>query len=146
MSYDNIHRSYRDKLIKEHRDVLDGTVFLEFGVCHGGSMLMWYDLYERNNLDRNFVGFDSFQGLPEETIDKNTIWHKGQFNTRGIINPDLKKEDIRLVQGFYDESLTDKLAATLDKVGLVHIDCDTYSSTKTVWEWLIKHDLLVEGS
>lgn len=150
MNYDDIHMMNRDRLIKEHRAVLEGTVFLEFGVYHGTSMLMWYGLYEHNGLPRNFIGFDSFQGIPKEIKDKNSIdhWKEGSFSTCGVINPALRKPDIRLVEGFFDDSLTDDVADMLgdSKVGLVHVDCDTYSSTKTVWEWLLRHDLLAPGA
>ena len=32
------------------------------------------------------------------------------------------------------------------KVGLVHIDCDTYTSTLQVLEFLVSHNLLVDGT
>jgi len=147
---DDIHLENRGKLIGENKDLLEQTAFLEFGVYHGTSMLMWHGLYERYDVSKNFIGFDSFQGIPEETEDENSIddWKEGSFSTNGVINPDLCKPDIRLVKGFFSDSLTDDVVKMLGgtKVGLVHMDCDTYSSTKTIWEWLLKHDLLAFGA
>lgn len=150
MNYDNTHMSNRDRIIKDNELFLEGKAFLEFGVYHGTSMLMWYDAYKNNNVSIDFIGFDSFQGIPEETEDENSIggWSKGSFSTNGVINPALRKDGIELVTGFFSDSLTDDTVKLLkgSKVGLVHVDCDTYSSTKTVWEWLLKHDLLAKGA
>jgi hypothetical protein len=149
MSYDDIHFNNREALIKQHLDFLSDKLFFEFGVAHGGSMLMWHELYKRNEIPRSFVGFDSFEGLPVEDQDENSIWHQGQFSTGGVINADLlNKPDIKIIPGFFNESLNENTAKLFSdtKVGLVHIDCDTYSSTKTVWEWLLKYNLLAKGA
>jgi hypothetical protein len=132
----------------ENKAVLEGTALFEFGVYRGTSMMMWHDIYSRHNLNHQFVGFDSFRGLPKETVDKNSFWYEGEFNANGVINPALNTQGIRLVVGFYDTTLNDDTAKSFNgvKVGLVHIDCDTYSSTKTVWEWLLKHDLLAPNA
>ena len=146
--YDDIHYQNRNSLIQRNSDTLRDTALLEFGVYHGTSILMWHDLYISNRLPIHFIGFDSFAGLPPESNDKNTIWKEGQFSTDGIVNPKLNKEGIKIVTGFYDQSLNQNTVELLKgrKVGLVHMDCDTYSSTKTVWEWLIQHDVLTNGA
>jgi hypothetical protein len=150
-NYDDIHMSNRDMIIRQNATFLKDKVFLEFGVYMGTSMLQWHEVYNNNDVPIDFVGFDSFQGIPEETEDKNNLhgWRVGSFSTAGAVNPNLlSKKDIRLVHGFFNDSLNDETAKMLggSKVGLVHIDCDTYSSTKTVWEWLLKYDLLAEGA
>jgi hypothetical protein len=50
----------------------------------------------------------------------------------------LREEDVVCVPGFYKTSLTPALARRLadDPPGGVTIDCDLYSSTATVLEWL----------
>lgn len=68
------------------------------------------------------MGFDSFEGLPERWRDG---FDKGAFACKP---PSI--ENSTLVEGWFEESLprTD----LPDDIGLVHIDCDLYSSTKTV--------------
>jgi len=148
MSYDNTHLSHRDAILKEYGDFLQGKAFFEFGVFHGTSMAMWHGLYQANSLPTNFYGFDSFQGLPPENEDENSFWDVGDFSTRGEVSSFFKNNGITIVPGFFEDSLTDELAESLEgtEIGLVHIDCDTYSSTVTVWEWLLKHGLLAKGA
>lgn len=149
MNYNDIHTLHRDKIIKDNLSFLNNKVFLEFGVYYGSSLLIWHELYKQNSLSVDLFGFDSFQGLPDEADDKKTIWQKGDYSTNGVITPELlNKSNIHLVSGFYDQSLNEDAAKLLNnrKAGIIHIDCDTYSSTKTVWEWLLKHDLLTTGT
>jgi methyltransferase family protein len=148
VNYDDIHAAHRNSLVEQYKSILQGQAFFEFGVYHGTSMLMWYDIYIKHGLPINFVGFDSFQGLPTETQDANTVWKPGMFSTNGAINLNLRRDGIRLVEGFYDQSLSEQTAVLLSgiKAGLVHMDCDLYSSTKTVWEWLLKYDLLAKNA
>lgn len=147
-TYDDIHLLNRDLLLKDHAVFLGDKAFLEFGVYKGVSMKMWYSLYEKHKLAIDFIGFDSFKGLPSEEIDKNSFWKSGDFNANGLINPELHKDGIRMVVGYYDQSLNEDAVKLLGnkKVGLVHMDCDTYSSTKTVWEWLLKYNILAKGA
>ena len=53
-------------------------------------------------------------------------------------------EKDNLIKGFYSESLTEELKASMPKVGVVHIDVDLYSSTVCVLHFL--KSLLVKGS
>jgi len=148
--YDDIHYNNRNALVLEHKDFLSDKAFLEFGVYEGTSMLMWHGLYIANGLATSFFGFDSFQGIPLEKEDLNNIpnWGVGAFNTNGRIHERLLRIDAQLIIGFFSDSLHDVAANKLmgQKAGIVHFDCDTCSSTKTVWEWLLRYDLLVPGT
>lgn len=93
--------------------------------------------------------FDSFQGLPptSDASDINPgIWKEGSFShpveeIRAIVrkeglDPDSKS--LRYVKGFFEQSLTPELRVdlTANPPGIVTMDCDYYSSTRTVLEWL----------
>jgi hypothetical protein len=99
------------------------------------------------------IGFDSFEGLPPPgQWDRRVGWEEGAFATgrdRFVENMDAAKvpqDAYRLVPGFYETSLTDALRAELDdeKPSIVMMDCDFYSSTTTVLEWL--RPLLRDGT
>ena len=88
---------------------------------------------------RKIYGFDSFEGLPEEWKRDDGGFAAGCFHTHG----DLPKvrSNVELIKGWFNETLPtfkSGLTQTEDenKIALLHIDCDLYSSTKTVFDEL----------
>jgi len=106
--------------------VVDGLV-LEFGVRFGASIRQISAL-----VDQDVHGFDSFQGLPE-------AWHseaKGSYSTKGVI-PSVP-ENVILHDGWFEETLPGFVELHPEPVRFMNIDCDIYSSTKTVLESFAK--------
>lgn len=98
---------------------------LEFGVRHGNS------IGQLAALTKQAVhGFDSFEGLPEAWHDEG----KGSYSTKGII-PKVPA-NVTLHKGWFDETLPKFLAEHPEPVRLINIDCDIYSSTKTILDLL----------
>ena len=106
---------------------------LEFGVRMGGS------IRQIAALARQPVhGFDSFQGIPED-------WHgepRGSYSTQGVLPP--VPESVCLHPGWFDESLPGFLSSHRDPLRFANIDCDLYSSARTVLRLLA--DRIVPGS
>ncbi len=103
---------------------LNGLV-LEFGVRYGNSIRQLAALTKQD-----IHGFDSFEGIPED-------WHdeaKGSYSTKGII-PKVP-DNVKLHQGWFDQTLPEFLKQHKDPIRLINIDCDIYSSTKTVLDLL----------
>ena len=107
--------------------------FLEFGVFSGRTINQTAKKFP----DKTIYGFDSFEGLPED-------WHlnnkqkaerpKGFFAVKEL--PEVE-ENVTLIKGFFDTSLPKWLESnTPDPIAFLHIDCDLYSSTKTVFNLL----------
>lgn len=106
---------------------LDGDIF-EFGVFTGRSLKLLSDLFP----ERKIFGFDSFEGLPEAWPGSFSKSHpKGHFNTNGLI-PKINNPNITFVKGFFENTLADFMNIYTGSMALVHIDCDIYSSTKTI--------------
>jgi hypothetical protein len=111
---------------------------LEFGVFEGKSLRKIV-----NMLDDSFkiYGFDSFVGLPENW--EETICHKGFFNLSGDI-PDIPKT--KMLSGWFEETIPVYLQEA-KPIGLLHIDCDLYSSTVTILEslreYIVKDTIIV---
>ena len=102
----------------------DGLV-LEFGVRFGTSIRQIAAL-----VDQEVHGFDSFEGLPE-------AWHhlpKGSYSTKGVI-PSVQ-ENVILHNGWFEETLPGFVEKYQDPVRFINIDCDIFSSTKTVLDFL----------
>jgi len=98
---------------------------LEFGVRHGNSIRQLAELAQQD-----IHGFDSFEGIPEAWHDEG----KGSYSTKGVI-PKVPT-NVTLHQGWFDETLPVFLAKHAEPVRLINIDCDIYSSTKTVLDLL----------
>lgn len=106
-----------------HAATVEGLT-MEFGVYHGRSLRL---IAER--IDTMVHGFDSFQGLPEDWTESERA---GSYSTKGR-KPRLPK-NVELHEGWFSESLPSFMDAHPDAVRLAHIDCDLYSSTRTVLE------------
>jgi len=102
----------------------DGLL-LEFGVADGASTR-----FLAARTPRVVHGFDSFEGLPEDwTGNKDP---KGQYSTGGRM-PDVPA-NVRLHRGWFSDTLPGFLEAHSEEIAFMHIDCDLYSSTRTVLE------------
>lgn len=117
----------RQHLFEYCLNAVDVTgLHLEFGSYKGNSINMLAKLRPQ----QIFYGFDSFEGLPE-------TWtmgcRKGAFSIQGKL-PAVRK-NVTLIKGFYDQTALPFAKEHNDeKIAFLHIDCDLYSSTKTVLE------------
>lgn len=102
---------------------IDG-LYLEFGVYSGKTIN--HIAGEINN--KSVYGFDSFEGLPE---DWRSGFEEGMFKVKKL--PEVKT-NVSLIKGWFDETLPEFVSTHKDKCAFVHIDCDLYSSTKTVFD------------
>lgn len=108
--------------------VIKDGFYMEFGVGVGQSINFLAAL----NPKKTIYGFDSFEGLPEDW----GIFPKGSFGLHGSLPRVL--HNVGLIKGWYDEVLP--LLNLGDKpISLIHIDCDIYSSTKSVFTLLNKN-------
>lgn len=99
---------------------------LEFGVATGETIT---HLAKAPNLrGRRLYGFDSFHGLPEPWAN----YPAGHF----ACQPPAVPHNVELVKGLFAETIEPFLTAHDGPAALLHIDCDLYSSTRTVLELL----------
>jgi hypothetical protein len=134
--------SYWDYLRYCLSQVTLNGLWLEFGVGKGTTI----DFIAENNDNRTVIGFDSFEGLPEDWKMSDTLTYlKGHYNLSGTIPP-LKSRNIRLMRGYFEETLPDFLVRNDQPCAFVHLDCDLYSSTLFVLDCLHKYNKLVKGT
>ena len=120
-------RWYRDRYeIIDHASTLapDHGLVLEFGVAMGGTLRLLAKLF----CPRQVTGFDSFKGLPEAWGS----YQPGHF----ACDPPIVPSNCTLEIGLFADTLPAFLARNSDNVAFVHIDCDLYSSTKTIFDAL----------
>ena len=106
-------------------------LWLEFGVASGNTIN-----YISKNTTNIVYGFDSFEGLPEKWRDG---FDKGVFSRGGNL-PKVNK-NVVLIKGWFDKTLPEFMNKhKKKKITFIHIDCDLYSSTKTIFN-LVKNNL-----
>merc|ERR1719253_745474 len=100
-------------------------LILEFGVFTGTSI----NLIAQQRPAVPVYGFDSFQGLPGQW---RAGFDKGAFDLKGQL-PQVAA-NVQLVPGWFNETLPGFLAQHPEPVSFLHVDCDMYSSTKTIFD------------
>ncbi len=136
-------------IIENNEEFLQGKSLLEFGVWNGNSLSMFSELYDQFNIEKKFYGFDSFLGLPEEKFDNNNpdYWYPGVFST----DPNIVKNKLpftMIIDGWFQDTLNQNTLEEIRKnqIGIIHIDCDIYTSTIQILEWIVYNNLLVDGT
>lgn len=104
---------------------LDGH-YLEFGVA--GAITT--NIIAEKISPKTLYGFDSFEGLPENSGIPGGEWVKGAY--RQAVIPQVK-DNVTLVTGLFADTLPE-FSKQIDTTAYLHIDCDLYSSTKTIFD------------
>jgi hypothetical protein len=116
------HRAPNAASLLEHafrQRALDGLA-LEFGVASGSTINLLAGL-----TGDVVYGFDSFAGLPED-------WRPG-FPKGAFAHPlPPVRPNVELVVGLFEETLPRFVATHPGPAAFIHVDCDLYSSTRTV--------------
>lgn len=100
-------------------------LFCEFGVYNGQSIN-----FIASKIDTVIYGFDSFEGLPEDWLPE---FRKGRFK---VNNLPAVRENVALIKGWFDEVLPEFAEQHAGQCSFIHIDCDLYSATKTIFHHL----------
>lgn len=111
--------------------------YLEFGVFKGESTNFFSKFVNK------FYCFDSFEGLKEDWVGTNAP--KGTFNLDKKI-PKLNSNVVPIV-GWVEDTLDNFLKEHDPKINFVHLDMDTYNSTKFTLEklkpYLVKNAIIL---
>jgi len=139
LDFDYAHRDVLYRRVHEHVGAAGPIDYLEFGVFEGWSIRQWASLSDHDA--SRFIGFDSFEGLPE-------AWHDGRpagaFAVGGV-PPEEDDPRIRFVVGRSQDTLPGFLRDFDTKhPRIVHLDADLYSST--LFALLHLNPILVPGT
>ena len=111
-------------LAKEN-DNDENNFYIEFGVFSGTSIN-----FLSKKINKRIYGFDSFHGLKEDWVGTSNV--KGTFDLKGQI-PKLERNVVP-VAGWIQDTLPKFLIEKKPKIIFVHIDVDTYETTKFILE------------
>ena len=131
--------------------------FVECGVWKGGNLVLMAKMIERLGLDKNVVGFDTFDGMSEPT-DYDVAWDGEK--SRDLMSKSEKNKDIenihcvspldevtnninakgvkdmpQLVQGKVEDTLKE-IKNVPNRISILRLDTDFYESTKVELEEL----------
>lgn len=133
---------------------IDGD-YVEFGSHGGRTFRLAFDEIQSRGIDRHMWAFDSFQGLPKPVSpkDQHPVWQQGAMSTHEeqfheiCQSHGIGKNQYSVISGFYDETLANmQHHKGPTNIALAYIDCDMYSSTKSVMEYLrpcLKHGMII---
>jgi hypothetical protein len=99
-------------------------LFLEFGVATGQTISQIAALSQAH-----VFGFDSFEGLPEPW---RTGFPKGCFSGEIPQVP----SNVSIIRGWFSDTLPKFTEEHKEPVAFLHVDCDLYSSTKCIFDFL----------
>jgi O-methyltransferase len=121
--------------------------YLEFGVWRGRAFAAACYMAKDRGLDMNFYGFDSFRGFPNnnELDAAGHQWFKEGVYTyseqeflKNVRRSGADMKRVITVPGWFEQSLRadNPVLINLRKAAVVWIDCDLYSSTCAVLEFI----------
>lgn len=139
-----VHFLYFKEVYNLIADVKGDVV--ECGVGYGYSFFELCCLVYLENKGRKIYGFDSFEGFPEPSEEDKSPRNprKGEWNVstaetiemlltkKGKIEPSFIKSNVRLVKGFFENSLQKYDGMS---VAFLHLDVDLYKSYKVTLEY-----------
>ena len=103
---------------------IEGLV-LEFGVYNGKSIRNIASIVKTE-----VHGFDSFEGIPENWNDEPS----GSYSANGELP--VVPSNVTLHQGWFEETIPQFKKENSGPIRFMNIDCDLYSSTRTIFELL----------
>jgi hypothetical protein len=129
--------------------------YAEFGCHHGGSFQSAYKAMAGRSVERHLWAFDSWGSLPDDhPRDAHPGWELEGASAGGVatFHNALKRAGVprdayTAVEGYYKDTLPPLGAdAAPADIALAYVDCDLYSSTVDVLEFLaprLKHGMIV---
>ncbi len=129
-------KKLRELVFQLDKENIIGDV-VECGVYNGGSSAILAEASSKSLLGRTLFLFDSFSGLPKpEKVDgKKALKYVGNYKgTKEKVFKLLKKvaktnQNIQLIEGDFEKTIP-RFATSENKISLLHIDADWYSSVK----------------
>lgn len=128
--------------------------YYEFGIFKGYTFWYTQNVADQLNLKKlRYFGFDSFAGLPEvvgRDVTDHGEFYQGQYSSsKEQVTANLNTKGVDwnrtfLVEGFFKDSLNQaaKKQYEMDKISVALIDCDLYSSTAEVLEFI--KDMMID--
>jgi Macrocin-O-methyltransferase (TylF) len=123
-----------------HTRRIEGAI-VEFGIFQGFMLGKLLEKAESLGMERQFYGFDSFEGLSEPSKEHDYgEWKKGQYAAGfDLVAKNLRLSErphLTLIKGWVEDSLKTPEAQAIKPIAYARIDVDIYDPTKDCLEYL----------
>ena len=113
----------------------------EFGIYEGWWVNHLFEATEKIGLNRPIYGFDSFKGLSAPHPDYDVaFWKEGSYAAgRALVERNVRAANrprIRLIEGFFADSLKSSEALRVNEIAYARIDCDIYEPAAQCLDYL----------
>jgi len=127
----NVELAYVEHLCRQLKNNDVPGALVEFGVFEGWWINHFYEVCEKLGLDRPVIGYDSFQGLSSpHPVHDDAFWQAGQYAASlDAVSRNVKlaeRRRIKLIPGFFSDSLRTPDAVAVGEIAYARIDCDIY--------------------
>jgi O-methyltransferase len=129
-------------IAEKHQLQNEPISYLEFGVASANSFMWW--IKANNHPSSSFVGFDTFEGLPE---DWGFMFNKGDMKSHV---PILEDKRCKFVKGLFQDTLFDFTRSANfnnNHRKVIHMDADLFTATlfslTTLAPYLKKGDIIL---
>ena len=146
---------FYDAFVNQNVNGITGD-YVEFGSWGGNTMRCAYHGMVGSGRVRPMWAYDSFQGLPPATDerDQHPGWQPGSAHGQGGVEAfyadcdahGIPREAYTAVEGYYDVTLPAIGDGAPRDISVAYIDCNMYSSAVTVLEFLrprLKHGMIL---
>jgi O-methyltransferase len=152
--YSQRREFFRKALMVLSFNGIDGD-YAEFGCCGAMTFGLAHRFLKQYGHPGKMWAFDSFCGLPAPRVpeDSHPIWVPGSAAMqvedfrKACREHDISETDYTIVPGFYEDTLREQAQGPRPtNICLAFVDCDLYSSTKEVLDFLmprLKHGMII---
>ena len=136
--YDNSSKFYQINKIW-HNIKLDQITgdYIEFGIYKGKSIYHSFKVAKKLDIQKNilFWGLDSFEGFP---VENHNFYKNYNFKTTYTKTKNQFKnfKEIKVIKGFFKESLRTQELVNIKNISFAFIDCDIFESTIDIFDYL----------
>lgn len=110
--------------------------YVEFGIFKGKSLYhSWKCAKKLNLINITFYGLDSFEGFP---VENHGFYIKENFKNsyEKVTKRFSKFKEIKIIKGFFSDSLKKEVLTEVKKINFAFIDCDIYESSVPIFKYL----------
>ena len=111
--------------------------YIEFGIFKGKSLYHSVKVAKKMDLYSSirFWGLDSFKGFP---VENHNFYKSENFisSKEKIKKSFTKYKNVKIIEGYFEESVELDLLKSIDKISFVFIDCDIYESADIAFNFI----------